>query len=349
VLRWKRAEKKALRELSPSDKGGITPLLEMTERALSKKKQTKAGGLKPLLEEFAEQLEECWGAAPIFIDLSLLGTQFQSTEAEVALRVLSQESRARKMLIIPVIGLGQFAGNVLEAAGEAAGHGIGACVRLGLGDLRWPSFADDLLSLRNDLRLSIGQMDVIVDLRFLDGREPNLVRIVDCIPDVSSWRTFTLVSGAFTKDLSQFEKNQQHLLRRSDWLLWREQVGAMGSSVRRPAFGDYTIQHGVYSEPPGRANFSASIRYTIAEDWIIMRGEGVFNEDGPGFDQWPANALLLSERSEFCGRDYSYGDGYIWDMGQQTERPGSAETWLRAGINHHMAFAARQISSLRGI
>ena len=80
-----------------------------------------------------------------------------------------------------------------------------------------------------------------------------------------------------------------------------------------------------------------------------MRGEGVFNQDGPGFAQFPANAQLLCERPEFCGANFSYGDQYIEEMGMQVEKPGNAMTWLCAGINHHMTLVVHQIAKLFGI
>ena len=79
-----------------------------------------------------------------------------------------------------------------------------------------------------------------------------------------------------------------------------------------------------------------------------MRGEGVFTDDGPGYAQWPANAQLLSAREEFCGPGFSEGDRYIETMGAQMAKTGNAETWLRAGLNHHLVFTARQIAKLTG-
>jgi mannose-6-phosphate isomerase-like protein (cupin superfamily) len=40
-------------------------------------------------------------------------------------------------------------------------------------------------------------------------------------------------------------------------------------------------------------NISASIRYTTDDYWVIMRGEGLRNKGGAGYDQYPANAELL--------------------------------------------------------
>jgi hypothetical protein len=84
-----------------------------------------------------------------------------------------------------------------------------------------------------------------------------------------------------------------------------------------------------------------------------MRGEGIRNDDGPGPEQWPANAMLLRERTEFSGRDFSYGDRYIEEMADHMENGGppsngNPTTWLRAGLNRHLTLTARQIANLFG-
>jgi hypothetical protein len=40
----------------------------------------------------------------------------------------------------------------------------------------------------------------------------------------------------------------------------------------------------------------------------------------------------------------SVGDEYMWNIGSHTQPgPGTPETWLRAGINHHLVRTSRQI------
>ncbi|MCX6619413.1 MAG: hypothetical protein NTZ98_25375, partial [Acidobacteria bacterium] len=154
--------------------------------------------------------------------------------------------------------------------------------------------------------------------------------------------------GAFPPDLQGVPVGQQ-LLPRLEWQAWRTQVSQGGRLQRQPAFADYAIQHPIYAEPPERANFSASIRYTLEKDWLIMRGEGVFHDGSPGFAQWPANAQLLCERTEFRGANFSSGDAYIFQRSLNQTQTGSPATWLQAGFNHHLTFVARQIASLFGI
>jgi hypothetical protein len=95
------------------------------------------------------------------------------------------------------------------------------------------------------------------------------------------------------------------------------------------------------------ANPSASIRYAYDTYWLIMRGQALRKkEGGTRHAQYRANAELLCVRKEFVGAHFSAGDEYIWNVGSRKEPGlGTPETWLHAGINHHMTLTARQVLS----
>ena len=93
-------------------------------------------------------------------------------------------------------------------------------------------------------------------------------------------------------------------------------------------------------------NVSASIRYTTDDHWLVMRGEGLLNEDGDGHAQYPANAQLLMQRPEFRGSDFSFGDNYIYERPKNRDKPGTPRSWVTAGVNHHLTFVVRQIANL---
>jgi hypothetical protein len=206
-------------------------------------------------------------------------------------------------------------------------------------------FAERIIELLNYLGVNVSDADCVIDYKVWQQGASTIASLSDRVPNINGWRTFTVASGAFPRDLTGFTVGQ-HALPRFDWMGWRAQISNGPIPQRLPAFGDYTIQHAQFAEPPERANFSASIRYTGSDHWVIMRGESVFQDNGPGYAQWPANAQLLCARSEYCGPSFSSGDQYIFQMGAQTLRPGNPETWLRAGINHHISFVVRQIANL---
>jgi hypothetical protein len=213
-------------------------------------------------------------------------------------------------------------------------------------DLSSLSLRNDLYRLLTALRLEPEQIDLVADYQLISEFAMPFTDLWRRLPFIERWRTLTILSGAFCEDLTEYEKNGQYVRRRDDWLFFRSEVA--GDLPRLPNFGDYGIQYGLYKEPPKRANVSASIRYAAEEHWVIMRGEGLMNDNSPGNAQYAAHAQLLCEREEYRGRDFSYGDGYIWNLNLGIEGPGNPETLIRAGINHHVTVVTDQLSNFVG-
>jgi hypothetical protein len=82
----------------------------------------------------------------------------------------------------------------------------------------------------------------------------------------------------------------------------------------------------------------------MENEYFVLRGEGVLNEDGPGYGQWNAWAALLVGMPEFFGATFSAGDEYIRERAEDWKRTGSAQTWLQAGFCHHLTTTALQVA-----
>ncbi len=349
ILRWKKAEQIALCKLDHACTARMTPLIELVPKEFTQKKSVKSLSVDETLSKTAQQIFRRWGQASLFIDLWHLPHHLRTEHGEHFLKALSEMCQTYQESLIPVTGLKRDAAYQFAVSATIKTYNQGVCIRLSRDDVQRASLPNDLSNLLSSLKLSPDKVDLLVDLRIIDDSVPSFASLCDRIPRLDQWRTFIVASGAFPKDLSHLEKNRQHQLKRLDWLTWRDQVIASPTLKRRPTYSDYTIQHPIYSEPSEGSNISASIRYTYDEYWVIMRGEGVLNVEGPGSAQWPANAQLLCDRREFCGPSFSYGDKYIKEMSLQFEQTGNATTWLQAGINHHLTFVVHQLANLFGI
>lgn len=355
IMRWKRGEYIALRRLVDQEQSRITPLAEIPpERDSGSEK--RALSLNTRLDRTAEQIEENWGDRYLFIDLGLLDANLRATGNRHPVTVLFEAARKRGSQLIPVTALDRNAAYQRSVAEIILADKRGACIRLFDRDIANPGLIKQLRELLVFLNLEAESTDILLDFLVVQNAPLTYPAALNRLPDLYSWRTVTIAGGSFPVDLSGLSVGE-HLLPRLEWQKWRKLVTKQLPSLRLPTFGDYTTQHPVYRLhllPPGRINYSASIRYTTDEHWLVMRGEGVFNDDSAGFAQFPANAILLRDRPEFCKRDYSYGDNYIYEKASQLEatgrvkKPGNAETWLRAGVNHHMTFVVHQIANLFG-
>jgi hypothetical protein len=309
----------------------ITPLIEIPPPALA---PNENHDIESRVIVVAEQLAKVWGAHPFFVDFGLVAN-VRTGKGRLPLEVFLSVAAGLGLIAIPVVGnaYGSEFQSAVVSSVRRRGNGFG--LRVGREEVLGRS------PIRRPLALSDSPVDLIVDLGVWDATVPSLINTVTRLPRIDTWRSLSVIAGAFPRDLMGMRPGRREI-RREEWCTWRDAMSAW-SSGRRPAFGDFTIQHARYHEPPLRANVSASIRYASEDHWVVMRGEGLMNKNGPGWKQYPANAELLCLH-ESCGRDFSYGDRYIWDIGtHQSPRTGSPETWLAAGINHHLVLTARQV------
>lgn len=337
----------ALRFLSQEDKKRMTPLLELPP-TLHETRRRKDLINRDLFTEVAKQIAANWGQSRIFVDLWLIDSLFRSSRGKHPLMHLSEATRTLRIPLIPVTGPNRSAEYQEAIEKVVAIDRRGVCVRLTEEHLRNPQLEKELRRFMSAFKLQPKMVDILIDLGNVGIESMTLAEICYRMPLLIKWRTFTVACGAFPKDLSDLDKNLQHELPRRDWRYWFDQIKNGPVLPRRPSFGDYTIQHPIYTDPPKGGNPSASIRYTAENYWVIMRGEALRTEGGPGFAQYWANARLLSGRSEFSGPSFSKGDEYIYTIGQQTKLTGNPQRWLFAGINHHLAFVNRQIASSFG-
>jgi len=352
ILRWKLAEKTALAQLYKHDSTCLTPLVELVPENFIRK-DAKSGKITKLstnevINKVVGQLAKYWGERPFFIDLWLLSPDTLTQGSSHFLAMLGQYASILKLSLIPVTGIARDGTYQSAVHTVLRTHNHGACLRLSLEDIKRPTLAEDINTLLTFLELSPELVDLIVDFQITDQSAPTFNALCRLIPNINRWRNFIVASGAFPEDLSGLQKNDIHRIGRTDWISWRDQVATKPPIPRIPIYSDYTIQHALYLKRIGRAHYSASIRYTGEDYWIIMRGEDVFKRDGLGFEQWPAQAILLCDLPEYCQETFSEGDEYIKQMSLQRKKTGNIVTWLRAGFNHHMTFVARQLASLHG-
>lgn len=352
ILRWKQAERLALRDLDPESKAGMTPLIEVTPRALSAEGTANPKIVDQRCSKVAAEMLNDWGGGRLFIDFGLIASGVRATGGTHPLAVLFEAGRTLFPSFVPVTGLGRDATYQEAVRSVVAVDGLGLCLRLRGQELQRPQLPAEISRLLAALGVDYEQVDLLLDYEIVDDTPPSLAAACERLPNLPRWRTFTIASGAFPENLTGMRVGE-HVLPRRDWRAWRDQVTAHPPLPRLPAYGDYTIQYPVFREPGFGLNFSASIRYSAEEDWVIMRGEGVRNDDGPGYSQWPANATLLCERTEYQGEDFSVGDRYIKEMSEEVAKNGSgrtggAGTWLQAGFNHHLTLTVRQIANLFG-
>jgi hypothetical protein len=123
ILRWKQAERFALRHLHEEDRKTITPLIELTPTIFKSRKTAsrEAMSLDPahVLEQQAKNLLEACGNSPFFLDLRYVTAKVSRERGKVhALEYLAEVGRNYKLKLVPVAGLDRPVAKVEKSSGD---------------------------------------------------------------------------------------------------------------------------------------------------------------------------------------------------------------------------------------
>ncbi len=158
------------------------------------------------------------------------------------------------------------------------------------------------------------------------------------------WRSVTLASSAAPKDYSQLQVGRNDVPR-LDWSLWNHVRSKLSIHFD---YGDYGIAHPDLDEPPGVAmvRASVSVRYTIDDQWIILKGNPTTGSKGqPMSTQYHRHARALRTDPNFGQLSGCHGDDRIIQIAGRSTSGGSGSraTWVEIGVNRHLSFVADRL------
>lgn len=345
ILKWKRAEQSALKALAEEHKKYITPLIQFVMP-----KQEGDEDLDGVVKKFEEQLTtipknilEVWGSELIFVDCSLL---FTTALKAKSLNAIVRSGQKLGGAFIPALHLNDDA--LIKKTAFAAAGDSGVCLRLICPDFTDQELHQKIAGFLSASGLMEKDIDLLVDIKETEENNVKYAKYIELsqgIPNLQKWRTFTFAAGAFPQDLTQCRLDEENLIPRADWNNWLLHK----KLKRRPAFGDYTIQHPIYKDASQFFHPTTSIKYTLEDEWLIMKGQK------QKFELYLANAAELVKDPRYYGEDFSDGDKFIKDKANHFKSyiknpalkgTGSTENWLKAGINHHLVLVADKIANL---
>jgi hypothetical protein len=273
ILRWKQAERFALRYLHGEDRKRITPLIELTPQTFKSRKTAErvSTPLDPaqVIHQEAKKLLEACANFPFFLDLRHVAVDVVRSSGKVhALEYFAEVGRNYKLALVPVTGLSRTQEYQASVATIVNDDKRGNCLRLTPAEIIDTGFASRIRAVLKSLRLTEDAVHLLVDYEANDPAVPSVESVLAAISNLSKWQTLSVASGAFPPDLQGFEPGNRRIPR-IDWLAWKKAVSTSKNGLRKPSFSDYTIQYGLYKEPVEGCNPSVSVRYTLDEGWLI--------------------------------------------------------------------------------
>jgi len=348
-MRWKQGEYQAVWRLSEETKRKFTPLIEVPEIGWDFESAKDAKTIDEHLVDFAEKkLNRKWGQSPCFVDLNLIKSEERMADGEHPIRFVFKELRNLMCMAIPVTGLDRDQIYQNEIRDVLAEDGSRVCLRITLEQAAKITIQQEVDSLLVILGSGPKYCDLIVDLGApnfipLNGFSTAIQRIIDHLPYLNDWLSFTILGTSFPETMGGIKKGG-NIIPRYEWQLYKILIDNFGKeNVRFPSFGDYVINHPEILELDMRlVKPSATIRYTIDNAWFIVKGENVRDYK---FGQYRDLSNMILNSSDYRNPDFSWGDEYIEKCGNGSGKTGNLPMWRQVGTNHHIETVTQDISN----
>lgn len=345
ILKGKKGEFDALSWLDAATKDALTPLIEIFTVPWDWNDDAPAKTIEAHLESAAKRIIGGWGAdRAIFIDTIWLDPDEQAGgkhHLEYLFDALRGEVDA-----VPVGGLVRGNAHTAAVAAIVSQDDRGACCRLDADDVSDTTGLQPRIDAwLTAVGLTAADVDLVIDLGEVTATNRGAFEIaagalLPALPHLNDWRSLTLASGAFPRDLSSVPAESEELFDRHDWRLWR--AVDVSAAPRKPTFGDFAINHPELSDPdPRTMRPSASIRYTTDTQWLIVKRRWVRH----GYDQYRDASQIVAARAEYAGSAHCRGDGFI-DACAAGGPTGNLTTWRAVGSCHHLRTTVETLASL---
>lgn len=342
VLKVKRGERKALQLISSEQRSRITPLLEIVER---KSPKTLSDHLDTAFSGLAETIRPY---SMCFLDAREIAADGQAGADEVFRRASDAG-----IVFAPVTGISRVA----DVAPALAHRTNGLALRLTRGEFEQGGLATRVNTFLSQHGLTPEQVDLIIDLGPVEDLiAEGIAALTDAfmaeVPDHQRWNTFTVSACAFPKSMGVgvVQKNSHAFVERAEWLAWKNHLyGRRDSLQRLPTFSDCAIQHpeGVEDFDPRKMQVSASIRYTLDETWLLIKGHSTrLRRPGEQFPTLARKLVYDSLSSNYYGASHCKGCELMKAAADGATRLGSPEVWRRLGSIHHISVVTQGLASL---
>ncbi len=228
--------------------------------------------------------------------------------------------------------------------------GRGLALRLRIDETANKGFLGLVKDLIEGYGLKPEDCDLILDLEApnfdpMDGFVNILEEIIRVFPNLDRWRRLVLIGTSFPSTMAIVGLGAS-IIPRSEWSMYKMLASRLAQlGVRVPCFGDYAINHPEVPTIDMRiVKPSASIRYTVDDGWLLVKGKNVRDN---GFDQYrDLCSMVVGAKKYYRGWKFSKGDEYIYKCSQGQASTGNLTTWRWVGTNHHLEMVAQDVVAL---
>lgn len=349
ILRNRQSEMLALKYLSEETRKHVMPIFDV---AAPTKAADQATGQKYVERNIRRTEKLAARFSAVFIDSSELDPVFRlagGVHPMIAAAAAVVEAGSKP---IPVTGLHRDPAHheaVFAISNEQQQKNL--CIRLDITDIGTATLTyKGIQNLLSSKSVASSLVYLLLDLQCLHGleKEPVVKQVTRLFRLLGEDKWAGIIVGGYgmPDQLSKaVSTNDQGYLKRIEQDIFYDVASYV---MEAPIwFADYTVL------PPSvveldwrlvRKVMTPKALYTLEDSWFVVRG-GAFSHHPDGYGQYHTIAEEIVALDEYCEKEYSYGDKYIWDCSQRAGSSGSPASWITACVNHHITFTTDVHSS----
>jgi Beta protein len=346
VMAAKRGEFTALSNLQGSVSERAMPLFELP----SKKQGAKA--VEKSVSRTALNAGKSWGGRSAFLDISKWSTHARTESGIHILEYAFTQFRSNDVMVHPVVGYDRWddPAYVLALQNLRKSYPVTPCIRLDreavqddMHDL--PYFSDRI----NDIMLSL---DLVPSNCFVmvDFGDVSTTSVPDMIADAEtavealrglSFGTLIVVGGSMPTAVNEAVESPdaEACIPRIEMMAWKAIFS--GSKDRNIIFGDYLIRGAEAVEGIISPHANAKIRYTIDNQYFIVRGHSKKLDSLTIQHENLAKKLVTSVH--YMDRPFSWGDSELHNCSAGIREIRDATLMIAVDSNHHICVVVAEI------
>jgi hypothetical protein len=307
ILKGKKGEFDALKELTFEDKSKILPLIEVPELGWDYVREVATTTLDKHLEKSAKGIAGAWiENYKIIIDCNLLD-DFVSPGLPT-IQYLFSKLATYKMNAIPSVLL-DSSDAVLQSISQLVLNGSWVCIRVKASTISDFDVNNEIDRIIQTVNVSMDKVILLLDMEYFDFNQLGSAQIVSTtliknIRDIKDFGMFFLSITSFPINLSGISGNSIAEIYRIETSLYDFLDAKSNTLPRMPMYSDYCISNPQVDDvDPRIMTMSASIRYTTPKYWLIFKGRAIKTHS---FDQFYSLSSQVVERPEYSGEEFSW-------------------------------------------
>jgi hypothetical protein len=351
ILKAKDAEFDALRKVSPAVTNSIVPLFEVPRfKPGLKKYKDNPHAKAAFLSEISRKIGELRSGMYTMFDTFHWQNPGETVETgEHHLYYLYRTLKSEGVNVIPVIGYDRWDDEEYRMALRSISkvHTGTFCIRFekfAFEDAGDPiHFNQRVKEILNSLGINPIRCHVILDLE--DISVSSIVEVFSnfelIFPQLLAYNfaSYSVAGCSLPNSIDKaLAKDSCGPVKRKEKLLWKNVRNQYPAA--KIYFGDYGIR-GPSTGETGYGNTNAKIRYTIEDEFYVVRGHVIRKPVG-GFQHCELAKALINS-GYYLEPEFSWGDNEIQRCANG-EIGGGSTTWITIDTNHHVAYVVAEIA-----